>query len=103
MPISAPKSEMLMAPWWSHLQAAKADGKVTKAEVRKDIEPFKQHLKEPEYRSEVAKILGDTPELRSTKGAKTAVASMLGVFTTKPHVMEKPFFSPGSGVATPAG
>src|SRR5207248_9536966 len=72
-------------------------------EVAKDIAPYKQYLNEPEYRSEVGKLLGNSDTLRSTAGAKSAVASLLGVFTMKARVLEKPTFSPGSGVATPAG
>jgi hypothetical protein len=96
-------SNMMMAPWWSHLLSAKQDGKVTATEVKNDIAPYQQYLNEPTYRGEIDKLLATTPDLRATSKAKSQIASMLGVFTTKPHLTEKPSFNPGSGVATPDG
>lgn len=103
--VNSASHNTMIAPWWSHLTEAKADGRVTLSEVKKAIAPFQSHLAkgvDENYRDKVDALLGGDG-VHVTKGAKAEIGKLLGVFTIKPHILGKPSYSPGNGAAMPSG
>ena len=67
----------VVAPWWSHLNTATADGKVLVKEVRRDIAPFKRQLKlDTTYRRAVRALLSRSGP-RLTDKARTELRTLL--------------------------
>jgi hypothetical protein len=92
----------LMAPWWSHLMSAKADNKLVLREVKKDIAPFAEQLKnDATYRADVQKLLA-TDGFHVTKRAKAELEALLAnvpfVYRMPATVMGQAQFHPGQGV-----
>ena len=96
-------NDRMMAPWWSHLNAAKADNKIVLREVQNDIAPFKANLKnDGVYRGEVRKLL-DTAGLHVTRGARKELTALLDknpqIYHSPATVMGAAQFHPGQGMA----
>ncbi len=71
----------LMAPWYSHLNKAEANGVVSKAEVKKDIEPWIGMAEGPKsnsYQKSLLNLLANKePNAHLSKGARPELAALL--------------------------
>ncbi len=92
--IRQPAPARMMAPWWSHLNNAKADGRLWVREVRKDVVPYVAELKrDATYRGAVVDML-DT--LHVTTKARTELTALLEanplVFKQTASVLDGPTY-----------